>query len=255
MRRTMSDMADGVNRGKVLVTAVAVFAWSVAPISARSAVQSWVTGHGDSVDVAVSEASGMPDLPEGMNPALRDPARTLEALRLIRTVKRRPSVAGFDRSAFGAGWKDPDRNGCDARNDMLRRSLVYPVLKAGSRCVVVGGTLHDPYTGTDVAFTKARASAVQIDHLFPLSAAWDLGASQWTSAKRVRFANDPINLVAVQGTANQAKSDQTPGAWVPVNRAYACTYIRRVALVALAYDLPLPVSDMRSMRRTAETMC
>ena len=56
------------------------------------------------------------------------------------------------------------------RNDVLKLQLVDVAFKPGTRdCKVIAGTLHDPYTGTDIAFSTSNPSAIQIDHL--LSAA------------------------------------------------------------------------------------
>ncbi|MDN5548628.1 MAG: HNH endonuclease family protein, partial [Rhodococcus sp. (in: high G+C Gram-positive bacteria)] len=56
------------------------------------------------------------------------------------------------------------------RNDVLKLQLVDVAFKPGTRdCKVIAGTLHDPYTGTDIAFSTSNPSAIQIDHV--LSAA------------------------------------------------------------------------------------
>ena len=74
-----------------------------------------------------------------------------------------------------------DRNGCDTRNDILARDLEGETFKPGTRdCVVLTGTLDDPYTATTIAFERGNAtsSAVQIDHVVALSDAWQKGAPQ-----------------------------------------------------------------------------
>jgi hypothetical protein len=65
------------------------------------------------------------------------------------------------------------------------------VFAEGSGCVVVSGTLHDPYTGTFIPFSKADASAVQIDHLYPLAQAYDMGAAGWSQDRRPRSPTTP----------------------------------------------------------------
>lgn len=161
------------------------------------------------------------------------------------------TVAGYSRDEFGQAWADVDHNGCDTRNDILARDLTGIALKAGSGCVVVAGTLDDPYT-TDRAtgqparidFTKAQASAVQIDHVVPLKVAWDHGAAAWDQAQRTAFANDPANLLAVSGPTNSAKGDKTPAAWMPPNRGAWCTYSVRYATVADRYGLSVAAGDL-----------
>ncbi|KRB76498.1 hypothetical protein ASE01_12120 [Nocardioides sp. Root190] len=181
----------------------------------------------------------------------------------IRMLSARPHPVGYERGCspgegcvFGPAWTDDNdmefgRNGCDTRNDTLRRDLDEVVLKDGTNgCVVLSGTFIEPYTGQRVHFVRAETD-VQIDHLVPLSLAWDLGAHAWPAELRVNFANDPRNLLAADGPANQSKGDQGPGTWLPVNKDFRCNYAERFTRVVIAYDLPLPVADIESLRLTA----
>lgn len=127
-------------------------------------------------------------------------------------------------------------------------------LRAGTNgCVVEAGTLQDPYTGATIHFTKAQATEVQIDHVYPLALAWDMGAAGWSLEQRTRFATDPLNLNAVDGSSNESKGDQGPGEWMPINRAYRCTYVQRFLQVAIAYHLPITSADESSIAHTAAT--
>jgi hypothetical protein len=154
-------------------------------------------------------------------------------------VKGRAPKTGYSRTEFGQAWSDTDHNGCDTRNDILARDLRDPVFKAGTRdCVVLSGGLDDPYTGSTIAFQRGERSAdVQIDHLVPLSDAWQKGAQQWTPQKRLGFANDPANLRAVDGPANQQKSDGDLATWLPPNRSFRCEYAVNVVEVKAGYGL------------------
>jgi hypothetical protein len=152
----------------------------------------------------------------------------------------------YDRALFGQSWADVDRNGCDTRNDILRRDLIDPVFEAGtSDCKVLSGDLIDPFSGSPMAFVSGRTTSieVQIDHLVPLAWAWRNGASEWTGERRVEFANDPLNLLAVNGGLNQEKSDSGPSEWLPPNRAFQCEYLFLFASVVVEYDLALPAPD------------
>ena len=90
---------------------------------------------------------------------------------------------------------------------------------------------------------------MQIDHVVPLSAAWDLGAHRWPAAKRKAFANDPRNLLATASGINRAKSDDTPAQWMPHVRGddRRCAYATRYRDVSAAYGLPVPKADMRAL--------
>ena len=119
-------------------------------------------------------------------------ASALAALATLK-VKGRAPKTGYDRALFGQAWADVDRNGCDTRNDVLRRDLTAYVLKTGTHgCLVLSGTLHDPYTGTTIAFVRGQSTSakVQIDHVVALSDAWQKGAQQWSTSRRTAYAND-----------------------------------------------------------------
>ena len=162
-------------------------------------------------------------------------------------VKGRSGTGGYERSEFGPAWADVDRNGCDTRNDVLARDLTGVAFREGTHeCVVASGTLEDPYTGTRIDFVRGPRSAdVQIDHVVPLADAWQKGAQQWTAQRREQFANDPANLLAVDGEANQAKGASDLATWLPQNKAYRCEYTARIVAVKSAYGLWMTEAEHR----------
>lgn len=173
-------------------------------------------------------------------------------------------VPGYDyrRDAFGDAWDDDNdapggRNGCDTRNDILDRDLVEKSYVSIKRCpnAVATGTLVDPYTNESIAFVRGNqiGASVQIDHIVPLALAWDLGARDWPDELRLRFANDPANLIAVAGGANQDKGDSEPALWMPPNRAFWCQYAVQFAEVLRGYRLPVDASSARVLREAAGT--
>lgn len=181
-------------------------------------------------------------------------AAASDALRDLRALPVSDAyVPGYDRDAFGPAWADVDRNGCDTRNDVLRRDLVDVVTKPGTRgCVVLSGTLHDRYTGRTIAFQRGQTSslAVQIDHRWPLVLAWRHGAATWTDTQREAFANDPAELVAVDGTQNEEKSGSGPAEWMPPNTGDACAYAASFVAVAVKWRLTVATSDEHALDRT-----
>jgi hypothetical protein len=172
-------------------------------------------------------------------------------------VRRSSSIAGYSRAQFGAAWEDVDQNGCDTREDILRRDLTRIVLREGSRCTVARGVLHDPYTRKTIRFVRGvRTSlAVQIDHVVALAAAWRTGAARWTYGKRLRYANDPVGLLAVDGPTNAAKGDDDASEWLPPNRGYDCTYAKRQITIKRKYGLWVTLSERRALRRVLVTIC
>ncbi len=190
--------------------------------------------------------------PAGAAAVNAEPPFAIKALDLLATlpVKGRAAKTGYDRAEFGQAWADTDRNGCDTRNDILARDLTAKTLKPGTRsCVVLSGALDDPYTARNIAFQRGRStsSAVQIDHVVALSDAWQKGAQQLTKARRTAFANDPRNLLAVSGPANQKKGDGDAATWLPGNKAYRCAYVARQISVKAAYRLWITRAEHTAM--------
>lgn len=154
-------------------------------------------------------------------------------------VKGRAPRTGYDRDLFGSGWVDTDRNGCDTRNDVLARDLSGETFRGTRNCVVLTGTLADPYSGQVIEFRRGEGTseAVQIDHVVALSDAWQKGAQAWGEAQRVRFGNDPLNLLAVDGPLNMQKGDGDAATWLPPDTGYRCAYVARQVAVKVTYGL------------------
>jgi Protein of unknown function (DUF1524) len=166
------------------------------------------------------------------------------------TVKGRAPKTGYSREQFGPAWADVDRNGCDTRNDILNRDLTAKQWRPGTHgCVVIAGLLADPYTGTSIPFAKADASAVQIDHVVALSDAWQKGAASWSAARRLAFANDPLNLLAVDGPSNERKSDGDTATWLPPNKSYRCRFVARQVAVKAKWDLWVTAAERDAIVR------
>ena len=156
----------------------------------------------------------------------------------------------YARARFGAAWADVDRNGCDTRNDILNRDLAHRQWRAGTHdCVVVAGDLTSPYSGDHIEFAKADASKVQIDHVVALGDAWQAGAAAWEDDRRRRFANDPLNLLAVDGRSNQAKGDDDASEWLPARRQSRCAYVARQVAVKAKWDLTVTRAEHDAMAR------
>ena len=167
-------------------------------------------------------------------------------------VKGRAPKTGYKRTQFGKAWADVDHNGCDTRNDILSRDLSGVKYKSGTHsCVVKSGTLQDPYTGKSIAFERGQktSTAVQIDHVVALSDAWQKGAQKLSKSVRTELANDPYNLLAVQGRANQQKSDGDAATWLPSNKGFRCEYVARQIGVKHKYSLWVTAAEKSAMDR------
>lgn len=166
-------------------------------------------------------------------------------------VKGRAPKTNYSRDQFGGGWDT--KQGCDTRNAILHRDLANVVVDM--ECKVISGTLNDPYTGKIIEFRRGEFSSddVQIDHVVALSNAWQTGAQQLTPERREVFANDPLELLAVDGSANQQKSDGDAATWLPPNKPFRCQYIARQIAVKKKYALWVTGAEKDAMVRVLHT--
>jgi len=161
-----------------------------------------------------------------------------DALTVLNSleVKGRAAKTGYARSQF-PHWSDPDRNGCDARNDTLKRDLTQISFKSGTRdCKVLTGQLLDPFSGKVITFSSTKSN-IDIDHVVALSNAWQTGAAYFDKSKREAIANDPLNLLAVDYSLNRQKGDGDAATWLPPLKSYRCDYVARQIAVKAKYAL------------------
>ena len=202
-------------------------------------------------------APGDPASPEAAAPGVDPLVPQARAVLNQLEVKGRAPKTGYDRDLFGQAWTDDvgvefGRNGCDTRNDILQRDLEEITFRPGTNdCVVLTGVLNGPYTGERIDFQRGQdtSSLVQIDHVVALSDAWQKGAQQLTAEQRRDFANDPLNLLAVSGWANQQKGDGDTATWLPPRREFRCSYVSRQVLVKERYGLWVTVAERDAMDR------
>jgi uncharacterized protein DUF1524 len=185
------------------------------------------------------------------NSAYDTARRQLEYLR----VKGWDRTQDFNRARFGESWSDDvsvefGHNGCNTRDDILRRDLVDLRVRPGT-CFAQSGVLHDPYTGQTIVFVRgpASSSAVQIDHVVSLADAWYKGARSWDDQRRRDFANDPRNLLAIGGQANFDKAFRDAAAWLPPSSAFRCEFVARQVEVKTDYQLWVSGKEKDAMRR------
>ena len=171
-------------------------------------------------------------------------------------VKGRAPKTGYSRSAFGPQWSDVDRNGCDTRNDILKRDLTSIVFRERTRdCVIEKGVLSDPFSGQTIEFQRGEktSSLIQIDHVVSLSNAWQTGIFQMSPRVRTNFANDPLNLLAVKGSLNSQKGDGDAATWLPPNKPFRCAYVSRQIQVKVKYGLWLTKPEKDAMLRILQS--
>ena len=197
--------------------------------------------------------------PSGASPS---PSATTEtateasspALNALATIpiKGRAPKTGYDRDLFASDWDYSF--GCDMRNKILRRDFVQFQFRSDSSCIIATGVLQDPYTGQTINFVRGvgTSNEVQIDHVVAVSDAWQKGAQQLSSAQRYAFYNDPLNLLAVSGSANAQKSDSDAASWLPANRAYRCSFVARQVAVKISYNLWVTQAEYDAIYRVLQ---
>lgn len=192
--------------------------------------------------IAILTAATEPNIQYGTVEGETSEAMT--ALESLETKGRAPKT-GYSRDQFGDGWGTIQ--GCDTRNIILSRDLdnvVYDEV-----CKVMSGVLDDPYTGETIPFNRQDAAAVQIDHVVALSDAWQKGAQLLSAKQRQQLANDPLDLLAVDGPANQQKGDGDAATWLPSNKAFRCEYVARQIAVKQKYHLWVTEAERNTMQQ------
>lgn len=201
-------------------------------------------------------ASGVPPTTSRQPPPQSGPTpkydlarQQLKALQ-VRVWDR---TSDFRRYQFGQAWSDDvnvefGHNGCNTRDDILRRDLQNLMVRPFT-CFAQSGTLIDPYTGTSIDFVRGpeSSSTVEIDHVVALADAWYKGARAWDPQRRLDFANDPRNLLAVSPKANFDKAFRDAAGWLPPNEAFRCDFVARQIDVKTAYGLWLSAKEKQAM--------
>lgn len=202
--------------------------------------------------------------PSTLPSAVDAPVDTVTDYRVMLSaldVKGRAPSTGYDRDLFGTAWTDAvevefGRNGCDTRNDILRRDLSDFQIREGTQgCLVESGTLEDSFSGEEIPFLRGRdtSSDVQIDHIVALSDSWQKGAQQWDETTRKNFANDPDNLLAVKGRLNQQKGAGDAATWLPPNRAFRCDYAKSIITVKDRYGIWVTAAEHDALGQQLDT--
>lgn len=228
--------------GSVLLVAVAVFVVSSVIPNPRTLMRDDSGSTGAETVVAPSEPAQLRLSPAAIS--------TTTATALLATIPVKPasSTATYNRTAdFGEAWLDENHNGCDTRNDILNRDLT-DLTKSGE-CRVLTGVLVSPYTGSTIDFVRGEKTSalVQIDHLVALGDAWETGAQNLSQAQRETLANDPLELMAVDGRSNDQKGDKDAAEWLPTNAAFDCTYVARQISVKVTYSLWVTPTEHAAM--------
>ena len=210
----------------------------------RRTIAALVIAAGVSIYSIVTGLQDQQNMPEASPPELiiqGEAATTLESLE----VKGRAPKTGYSRDLFGNGWRQS--GDCTTRELILQRDLKNLVVES---CKVLSGTLQDAYTDKTIHFTRGADTSddIQIDHVVALSDAWQKGAQALSQTTREELANDPLELIAVDGPTNQKKGDGDAATWLPPNKAYRCQYVARQIAIKKKYVLWVTSAEKQAMQ-------
>lgn len=205
----------------------------------------------------VASSKNTPYFPADRGKSSAEILKTAPQTDLVKALRNLPEGPWehrlkYQRDQYGQRWADEDGNGCDTRNDILARDLQNVKTKSGG-CVVLSGSFTEPYTGDFITFRRGEktSAAVQIDHVVALSNAWKTGAQSWDRRRRQRFANDPLNLLAVDGPSNKAKGDADAAYWLPANRGFHCQYVALQVAIKQKWKLWVTPEEKKTMAQVA----
>ena len=176
------------------------------------------------------------------------------ALALLQTIRvENEYQVGYNRALFDH-WRDIDGDGCDSRDQVLKRDSISLPQVDPVNCNVVAGDWVSPYDGA----RWSNPSDIDIDHVIALKEAWDSGAWAWSAAQRKAFANDTSDsrtLLAVTDSVNQSKSDKDPSNWLPPLQSYTCTYLGNWIAVKVRWGLSMDSSEYGRIKNLLQSTC
>jgi len=187
-----------------------------------------------------------------VEPAVREekPESSELSNLLVSLVIEPESPEPYDRSLF-RHWIDADGDGCNARREVLiAEAIEAPTI--GDRCDLIGGLWYSAFDGV----TSDDDSSFDVDHMVPLSEAWDSGANEWSSDRRRAFANDldlPQALIAVSASSNRSKGDKDPADWLPPLQSYRCQYVEDWVRVKVKWELSVDQREFSAIRSLLAT--
>ena len=169
-------------------------------------------------------------------------------------VKGRAPKTGYARDQFGQAWADsrPQRLRHPQRHPPPRPERPSRSSPAPGTALSCSGTLTDPYTATTITFLRGE----EHQRVPSRSTTWSRSQRRLAEGRPAArrgpaglFANDPLNLLAVDGPANQQKSDGDAATWLPPNKSYRCDYVARQISVKAGYGLWVTQAEHDAMAR------
>ena len=203
------------------------------------------------ISIGATVAGGSPARTNASSKSAVGGGSAIGVLQNIRVQNERAN--GYVRALF-EHWRDIDGDGCDSRQQVLKRdSVTLPQVDPYS-CKVIAGDWVSPYDGA----RWSDPTDIDIDHVVALKEAWDSGAWAWSSATKKAYANDTSDkrtLLAVTDNVNQRKSDKDPSNWTPPLKSYLCTYLGNWISVKARWGLSMDKSEWGRIKNLLNSSC
>jgi hypothetical protein len=223
--------------------------WRVAVASLASTVAfAGVVATVDAAAPDITLAAAAPDI------TFAAPSDTLSVLATLQSIRvENENSRGYRRTLF-KHWEDVDGDGCNAREQVLKRDAIGLPQVDPFRCFVVEADWVSPYDGK----ATSDRTQVDIDHVVALKEAWDSGAWRWTEAQRIAYANDTSDsrtLLAVSSSSNRSKGEKDPSNWLPPASGYVCTYVANWISVKARWNLSMDQSEWGRLNNLLSGQC
>ncbi|MFC6014321.1 HNH endonuclease family protein [Nocardia lasii] len=150
---------------------------------------------------------------------------------------------------------------CTSREVMMLRDSNGKVTLDAKTCdltVQAGGGWQDRYGFIDRKTGQmgpykfiTDPTKVDAEHIVPLAEAWRSGAADRDDDTRRRLANDSLNLVAADPSANRSKGDQDPANYLPPGE-FRCAYVEHYVKVKVKYALTVDTAEHAALQTAVD---
>ncbi|MCM6775249.1 HNH endonuclease family protein [Nocardia sp. CDC159] len=208
--------------------------------------------------------------PEEPGPGIENPQEISDLLTKLVVAPEAP-MTGYSRDQFphwdtnipahGFGPEFAQYSKCTTREVMMLRDAEGAVRLDPKTCdltVGKGGGWRDRYGVIDRKTGKLAPykfitdpKGVDAEHIVPLAEAWRSGAAARDENTRRDIANDALNLVASDPSANRSKGDQDAANYLPPGK-FRCAYVAHYIKVKVKYALTVDPAEQTALRAAVD---
>ncbi len=235
-----NKVAKGTSKKATVITGVAV------------ATAVGLGGYG----VGVSLSDSLRDTPENYTVTEQDLGVLEEKVSSLKVRRNEKSIPEYSRDSLPTDWKDLDGNGCNTREDILKK---YTSEYTGrfDGCKIKSGKFYDYYNGKFLRYDKSvdTGGGIQIDHIVAIGNAWISGGYKWGKDEWISYINDEEVLIPTSSKTNREKSDKDITEWKPANNSYLCTYAEKQVEIKDKYKLTVTEKEKAELKSILNNDC